>query len=616
MKNRKKNRILLLLILLLAVTIGFALLSTTLKINGISGIKKNTWDIHWNEESIVETSGSVTATTPAYVSDTAKKIITFDVSLELPGEFYEFMADAKNYGSVAGKVEDVKIKLYEADGVTLIDPEDVSDYLVYSFTHSDGSEVEAGEVIKPTESKTYKFRVGIKGDQLPPSNGDIKFTIEVDFGQTKVENVEYKDYDILEEVYYNPVSNKWCDYYNYTTDGLCDRWLVLDKDDENNKLTLVYAEVNNNYAVTMNDKEAQIDSITANWSDKLKITKKGQVSSTWSISGDSVSYDFTGKKARFLLGSEITSDLLAIFGLHQEILENNIYYIDDTASPVANGIIIRNGATSSSTINAGPIDSTPQVVFNPVIEVTKGRKDLKDAVVKPAYLDPANLSKKCTQKEVEDNVNSHGTPTEITEGCMKWYIYGENGNKYKLILDHNTVSAAYHPLYIHNGDAVGQYKLDELTNTYHWQATPRLITADELANITRNGNFDSQVTISNYGDPNDGHFFFEVNSVYQPSKYIKRYAWLVNYLKDSRSYGAKYEDSNTYNYFSLDAYYGSPSNAITGKVTGYMTSSNIAQTDGRYIWSVYYEGRYYDQMYSQCINGIRPVIEIDKSIVD
>ena len=46
MKNRKKNRILLLLILLLAVTIGFALLSTTLKINGISGIKKNTWDIH------------------------------------------------------------------------------------------------------------------------------------------------------------------------------------------------------------------------------------------------------------------------------------------------------------------------------------------------------------------------------------------------------------------------------------------------------------------------------------------------------------------------------------------------------------------------------------------
>ena len=98
MKNRRKNnKKLLLILLILGVSIGFALLSTTLGIVGISGIKKNTWNIHWDDTSIQETEGSVTATSPARVTDTEKKNIAFTVDFELPGEYYEFTADHDNY---------------------------------------------------------------------------------------------------------------------------------------------------------------------------------------------------------------------------------------------------------------------------------------------------------------------------------------------------------------------------------------------------------------------------------------------------------------------------------------------------------------------------------------
>ena len=49
------------------------------------------------------------------------------------------------------------------------------------------------------------------------------------------------------------------------------------------------------------------------------------------------------------------------------------------------------------------------------------------------YFDPTNLSKKCT---AENSVST----TETKEGCMKWYIYNDDDDTYKLILDHNTTA--------------------------------------------------------------------------------------------------------------------------------------------------------------------------------
>ena len=236
MKNRRKSRVLLLLILLLAVTIGFALLSTTLKINGTAGIKKNTWNIHWDDTSVHETTGSVTATTPAYVSDAEKKNIDFSVEFELPGDFYEFTADAINEGSIDGKIETIQVKFYEADGTTPIAAADMPEEITYSLTHADGSEVSENEVITHGGGTiSYKFRIGFDSEAtLPASSIVVKPRVEIVPIQHKDEGIKY---DLGELVYFDPVSDSQCDSTTFNLNSViqnnstCYKWRVITTDD-------------------------------------------------------------------------------------------------------------------------------------------------------------------------------------------------------------------------------------------------------------------------------------------------------------------------------------------------------------------------------------------------
>lgn len=181
MKNRKirrkkKNSILLLFLVILGITVGFAYLSTTLGINGIAGIKGNSWDIHWDNASIKATEGSITPKTAAYVSDEERKNVDFAVELELPGDFYEFTVDAVNGGTVAGKVSKVETTFYKKGTTTEIEK---PDYYIFSITHEDGSAIEDDEIIPGGAKKTYKVRIEFdkEATELPSSEeSEIEIT--------------------------------------------------------------------------------------------------------------------------------------------------------------------------------------------------------------------------------------------------------------------------------------------------------------------------------------------------------------------------------------------------------------------------------------------------------
>ncbi len=162
--RKKSSKFYAIILAVIALSLGYAFLSSDLNILGTAGINKHTWDVHWDDTSIRE-SGNVTATTPAYVSDTKKKIVTFGVELGIPGEYYEFTADAKNYGDVDAIVKNINVGFYEADGET---PTTISNCLQYSLTHADGTEIKADETIEATQSKKYKFRIEFKDfDAMP-----------------------------------------------------------------------------------------------------------------------------------------------------------------------------------------------------------------------------------------------------------------------------------------------------------------------------------------------------------------------------------------------------------------------------------------------------------------
>ena len=53
-RMRRNNTIILFVVLLLSISIGYALINTNLKINGTANVTKQTWDIHFENIQVTE----------------------------------------------------------------------------------------------------------------------------------------------------------------------------------------------------------------------------------------------------------------------------------------------------------------------------------------------------------------------------------------------------------------------------------------------------------------------------------------------------------------------------------------------------------------------------------
>ena len=183
--QRKKCMILLFIILILAITIGYAALTTGLTISGTSGIHNATWDIYFDH--IVETSGSVIPNSTTSIN-AAGDTVTFNVTLSTPGDFYEFTVDAVNAGSIDGMIESITSTLNGTPITTL------PVYLDYSVTYSDGVPISNNHLLVANSTETYKVRVEFKREvnasDLPTSNQTLSFAFSVNYVQADSNAVE------------------------------------------------------------------------------------------------------------------------------------------------------------------------------------------------------------------------------------------------------------------------------------------------------------------------------------------------------------------------------------------------------------------------------------------
>ena len=99
-KRDKINKIFALVLILLGITIGYAALSTTLKINGTTNIGKNTWDVYWDNLGNISKSSSTTVVKGAQIDEHDDEKIDFEIKLNEPGDYYEFQVDAVNNGTL------------------------------------------------------------------------------------------------------------------------------------------------------------------------------------------------------------------------------------------------------------------------------------------------------------------------------------------------------------------------------------------------------------------------------------------------------------------------------------------------------------------------------------
>ena len=195
-KYKKHNKIVYLLALLLIVSIGYALMSTVLKLNGNVNINSGTWDIYWDQNSIEVSSKSATQTQPTVSND--KLTISSDINLSKPGDFYEYTIDLVNAGTLDGMVNINSLI------PTVIDEDeneiDMPDYIKYSITYYDGVEIEKNHILAkrvnastPTREK-YKIRIefdrDIDNEDLNEDPEEISIETEVPYKQKDTNGIE------------------------------------------------------------------------------------------------------------------------------------------------------------------------------------------------------------------------------------------------------------------------------------------------------------------------------------------------------------------------------------------------------------------------------------------
>ena len=173
MKRKKTKMLIVLAVLLLGITVGYAILTSNLNINGTSTINNPTWDIHF--ENVLVKNGSVTATTPATINE-ARNTVTYAVALNTPGEFYEFTVDAKNAGTIDGMIESV---------TSTVNNQPISNlpsYIEYYVTYEDGTEILNNHLLAKNTKETYKVHIGYKKDIDISELPDTSQTLNLSFG--------------------------------------------------------------------------------------------------------------------------------------------------------------------------------------------------------------------------------------------------------------------------------------------------------------------------------------------------------------------------------------------------------------------------------------------------
>ena len=176
-KNHTKQKFIALAVLLiLAISIGYAALSTTLTINGTANIASNSWLIYFTNVQV--TSGSVTATTTPTTSGTSTTTLTWAVNLQTPGDYYEYNVDVKNDGTIdamIGSLSNTSLNTNQAK------------YLNYTVTYSDGATIEQYDKLDSNETVTLKVRVEYKTDlnpeDLPTENTPVTLTYTSNYVQ-------------------------------------------------------------------------------------------------------------------------------------------------------------------------------------------------------------------------------------------------------------------------------------------------------------------------------------------------------------------------------------------------------------------------------------------------
>ncbi len=195
--NPKRSFMFMFLFLsLVSLTVGYAFLSTTMSIDGVSKMMEARWDIHFDNLVVPD---NVPETTPATISTPTS--ITFGAQLENPGDCYEFTVDVVNAGTIDAHVEQIHI-LPELTA-------EQEEYFQYYVTYLDEVNIQEGDTLNAGDQETLlvRFQYRIRNDESVYPLEDVNFScsISIDYVQGRGEEIEHRNFSNM----------SWDDIVNY-----------------------------------------------------------------------------------------------------------------------------------------------------------------------------------------------------------------------------------------------------------------------------------------------------------------------------------------------------------------------------------------------------------------
>ncbi|MBP3597128.1 MAG: hypothetical protein J6J60_07015 [Clostridia bacterium] len=198
-KKQKNQKIMVVAIaLLLLISIGYAAISTNLTITGTANIAATSWNVHF--ENVTPIPGSVSGTNVTTVPSVSTNSITtteltYNVTLEKPGDFYEFTVNVVNGGTINAKIaENGIIKTMKIGGNDLTAAQ--AKLVSYTVAYADGTEIAEGDTLGKSgtanngDTRTIRVRVqfntGLTNEELNAVDSDMALTLK--FGLNYVQD--------------------------------------------------------------------------------------------------------------------------------------------------------------------------------------------------------------------------------------------------------------------------------------------------------------------------------------------------------------------------------------------------------------------------------------------
>ena len=193
MKSDRRQTILFIIILLvLSMGIGYAFLTTTLTIDGVSDIDSAVWDIHW--ENVQVQSVSVTGEqviTPATIGNNGTSI-SFHVHLKDINDRYVILINEVNDGTLIGKIDDIIVKVNGVRDAQL------PSYLMYETIYYEPpsfTNIGIGDKLYPGQSRTVGFGLGynsnVSASDLPTDDETLELSFELVYVQVSAVSEYY-----------------------------------------------------------------------------------------------------------------------------------------------------------------------------------------------------------------------------------------------------------------------------------------------------------------------------------------------------------------------------------------------------------------------------------------